>query len=54
MDWPLRDLFVAFIERMREAAIERHRAEVLVWAVLAPYQKERSKPPAPPRILRIS
>ncbi|MGA3295281.1 MAG: hypothetical protein ABSE45_15035 [Candidatus Acidiferrales bacterium] len=51
MDWPLRDLFLGFAERLREAAIERHRAEVLVWAVLAPWQKQKSKPPAPPRIL---
>jgi hypothetical protein len=42
---------VAFVERMKDAAIERHRAETLVWAVLAPWQKTQSKPPAVPPIL---
>jgi hypothetical protein len=52
MDWPLRDLFLAFVERLREAAVEQHRAAMLLWAVLAPHLKERSKPPALPAILK--
>jgi hypothetical protein len=52
LDWPLRDLFLAFAERMRQAALERYRAELLVWAVLAPYQKRPPKPPAIPSILK--
>lgn len=52
MDWPLRDIFLAFIERMRQAAVERYRAELLVWAVLAPYQKRSQKPPEIPSILK--
>ena len=51
LDWPLRDIFVAFSERTRQAALERYRAELLVWAVLAPYQKRPPKPPAIPSIL---
>jgi hypothetical protein len=51
MDWPLRDLFIAFVERLKDAAIERHRAEVLIWAVLAPWQKQQTRPPALPAIL---
>jgi hypothetical protein len=52
MDWPLRDLFLAFIERLRQAAVERYRAELLVWAMLAPYQKRSQKPPQIPSILK--
>lgn len=52
MDWPLRDLFLAFAERMRQAALERYRVDLLVWAVLAPYQKREQKPPRIPEILK--
>jgi len=51
MDWPLRDLFVAFVERLKDAAVERYRADMLVWAVLAPWQKSQKRPPELPAIL---
>ncbi|MGH9685288.1 MAG: hypothetical protein ACRD4S_16960 [Candidatus Acidiferrales bacterium] len=52
MDWPLRDLFLAFIDRMKEAARRNYETELLVWAILAPHQKSRTKPPDLPKILR--
>lgn len=51
-NWPLRDIFLAYIERMRRRALERYRAELLVWAVLAPYQKRAQDPPSIPSILK--
>jgi len=52
MDWPLRDLFLAFIERLKRQARRSYEVDVLVWAVLAPYQKRQTKPPGLPAILR--
>ena len=52
MDWPLRDLFLAYLARLRETARQTYQAELLVWAVLAPYQKRQSKPPDVPAILK--
>lgn len=49
---PLRDVFLAYIEQMRRRALERYRAELLVWAVLAPYQKRGQSPPSIPSILK--
>jgi hypothetical protein len=51
-EWPLRELLLAYIERMRAAALRSYETELLVWSVLAPHQKRSSKPPAVPRILR--
>jgi hypothetical protein len=45
-------LLLAYVERMRAAALRSYETEVLVWATLAPHQKRASKPPALPRILR--
>jgi len=52
MDWPLRDLFLNFLEILKDNARAQYRADVLVWAVLAPYSKRGSKPPAIPSILK--
>jgi len=52
MDWPLRDLFLAYIARLRETALRNYQTELLVWAILAPYQKRQSKPPDLPAILK--
>jgi hypothetical protein len=32
--------------------MENHRTEILVWAVLAPYNKRKTEPPRTPDILR--
>lgn len=52
MDWPLRDVLLNFSEMMKDQAREQYRADLLVWAVLAPWQKRASKPPALPSILK--
>jgi hypothetical protein len=50
--WPLRDLFLASIQRIREAARRNYELELVVWALLAPHQKRPPKPPDVPGILR--
>jgi len=52
MDWPLRDLFLAYSARLREAARDNYELDLLVWAILAPYQKRGSRPPDLPAILK--
>ena len=52
MQWPLRELFLAYVARLRKLAREGYQVELLVWAVLAPYQKDKTNPPALPAILR--
>lgn len=52
MDWPLRDLLLGYLARLRETARRDYQAELLVWAVLAPYQKRQSKPPELPAVLK--
>lgn len=52
MDWPLRDLFLAYIEELRESARWSYQLELLVWSVLAPHQRRQTKPPDVPRVLR--
>lgn len=52
--WPLRELLLAFLERIRDRAMEAYRWDVLTWAVLEPHRKEesRGKPPKVPDILK--
>lgn len=52
MDWPLRDLFLGFLERVQERARQNYQTELLVWAALAPHQKRQSKPPDLPAVLK--
>lgn len=52
MNWPLRDLFLQYVDRLREAARGNYEMELLVWAILAPYQKQSTRPPVVPSILR--
>lgn len=51
-EWALRDIFLAYIERLRENARRNYEIELTVWATLAPHQKRRTDPPKLPRILR--
>ena len=53
-DWPLRELFLAYLAREKERARGQYYIDVLVWAILAPYQKHRQSPPALPKILKGS
>lgn len=50
--WPLRELFLGFLDRLRDQATRNYEIELLVWAILAPHQKRQSKPPDIPAILR--
>lgn len=52
MDWPLRDMFLAYIDRLKDDARKHYEFEVLVWAALAPHKKKPGKPPDVPAILR--
>jgi hypothetical protein len=52
MDWPLRDLMLAYIESMRVSALRSYEVELLVWSALAPHQRRKTDPPALPRVLR--
>lgn len=51
-EWPLREIFLAYLEALRDAARENYNRDVLVWAALAPHQKRASKPPDLPKVLR--
>jgi hypothetical protein len=51
LDVPLREALLAYEARLREAALEDYRAELLQWAVLAPHSSKRTKPPPRPSIL---
>lgn len=52
MDWPLREMFLAYLALLKEQARKAYQFDVLVWAALAPYQKRQSRPPDIPVILR--
>jgi len=52
MAWPLRDLFLAYVECLKAAARRMYEVDVLVWSSLAPHQRKKTDPPAVPRILR--
>jgi hypothetical protein len=50
MAWALRDLFVAYVERMKESAARAYEVDRMVWATLAA-GGAKLKPPDPPSIL---
>jgi hypothetical protein len=52
LDWPLRDVMLAFIERMRDSALRSYELELLVWSALAPHQRKKTDPPRLPRVLK--
>jgi hypothetical protein len=52
MAWALRDLFLAYLEMMKERARESYYLDTLVWAILAPHRKRRQQQPELPRILK--
>jgi len=51
MEWALRDLFVAYVERLKDAAREVYERDLLVWAIFAA-GGAKTKAPALPDILR--
>jgi hypothetical protein len=48
----MRDVFLAYVERLKDKAAENFRAETIVWAILEPHRKSKTKPPPLPKILR--
>lgn len=50
--WPLRDLLLAYLDILRREAMARYERDLLVWAALAPHQKNPQPAPKPPKILR--
>lgn len=52
--WPLREALLSYLARLKREAMENHRTELIVWAVLAPYSKKKTDPPRMPDILRGS
>lgn len=57
MDWPLRDLFLAYVARMTAVARREYDADLLVWAVLAAGGSKQKQPEIPhilkgPKLIR--
>lgn len=52
LDWPLRELLLAYVETMKEAALESYRHASIMWALTAPHSKKPPKPPRVPSILK--
>ncbi len=50
--WPLRDLLLAWLDKLRQEARQHYALDLQVWAALAPHQEGTPKPPKLPRILR--
>jgi len=50
MDWPLRDIFVAYVERLKDSARDAYEIDLLVWAMFAASGSKVRKPD-PPSIL---
>jgi len=50
--WPLRELLLAYLARLRAEAQRRYEFDLALWAALAPHQKRPGAPPRPPRLLR--
>jgi hypothetical protein len=52
MGWPIREAALAYINLLRQRALEEYWHSVHVWAVQSPYIKGENKPPAIPKLLR--
>jgi hypothetical protein len=48
----MRDSFEAYLARLKEQTRLQYYVDVLVWATLAPYQKQKESPPPLPKILK--
>ncbi|HEX7647395.1 MAG TPA: hypothetical protein VF450_08310 [Noviherbaspirillum sp.] len=51
--WPIREGLLRYVHMLRERARWDYYVSLLAWAPQAPYIKGESKPPKPPRILRV-
>lgn len=52
LDWPLHEVLLAYVERVRDAALQQYNQSVLVWAITSPHMKKPPKPPRVPAILK--
>lgn len=52
MDWPVRPMLVEYERRLKHRLQRRHELELILWAALAPHQKQPEKPPKPHPLLR--
>lgn len=52
MEWPLRDLFLAYLERLVKSARHAYEVDIVVWAVLAA-GGGKGKKPEPPAVLNV-
>jgi hypothetical protein len=51
LDWPLREMLLAFEGQLKQAALEGYRAARMEWAIRNAFGGKQ-KPPRLPRILR--
>lgn len=51
-DWPMRDLFLGYVEVLKRDARRIYEIDLLVWSALAPHQRRKTDPPRIPKILR--
>jgi hypothetical protein len=49
--WPLRELMLAYVHRVKQSALADYRHETLVWASIAPHSTKKIEPPKRPHIL---
>lgn len=49
--WPIREALLAYLDKVRDEALDQFRHEMLTFAILAPWSKN-AKPPKPPEILK--
>jgi hypothetical protein len=52
LDWPVRELLVAYVDCMKAAALEAYRHAQLVYWLQVPCVKKPGKPPKVPSILK--
>jgi hypothetical protein len=52
LGWPVREVLLAYVERMRAAALDQYNQAVLVWAIQSPHMAKPTKPPRVPAILK--
>lgn len=52
LSWPIREVFLCFIQKKREDAISAFRHEQLLWAQFQAFSSKKIKPPKAPGILK--
>jgi hypothetical protein len=52
LNWPLRELLIAYVETLRSAALESFRYDMVLYWLQAPHLKKPRQPPKVPSILK--